>query len=355
MALNAQQLADLMAACRPGVKVEPLSSTKSTDWIAWRDNFVIAADINHWGHQRARREIARAMQGAAKMAVRDIPIGDVAVADNFHQLLQAYEARFMPAAASDLARSEFKEARQKEQETILEWHARLRELYTRAYPNLNAAAVAASLDLRDAFILGLADPSIKADTWKARPANFNAALGEATSIRAGLMVLGGHQHGGFEIKKEMNSIGAGAGFGGKFAGQCYNCGYTGHRARDCRRAEGAGAPYPARGGGGNRGNGSSARGRGGSNQRGRGGGSSARGTPSRGGGGGRGRGGNSFRNNRWKSVPGRLNQEGDDGSAGFAEAPATDAQGYQSDPSYEAAAAGAADTQWMNDGAAGNE
>ena len=257
--MNAQQIADLLAAARPGRKVEPLTSADPQDWIAWRDSFEITVGINNWGHQRARRELAAAMQGEAKRAVIDIDIQADAHAADVVLLLNIYEARFVTAAAGDLARAEFREAKQKEEETILQWHARLRQLYIRAYPNLNAAAINASLDLRDAFILGLSDAQVKQDTWRARPLTFAAALTTAGNCHAGMIVLK-QATGMTEIKQEP--IGAMA-QPRPFQGRCWTCNRTGHRSNACPRNTSTAAAAGYRGGrSGQRGGGAAARGRG---------------------------------------------------------------------------------------------
>ena len=227
--MNAGQLADLLAAVRPGRKTDPFTTGDPTDWRNWRDNFALTVNINGWNHQRARREAAAAMQGEAKSSVRDIPVADGAGALNYNELLDLYEARFVTAAAGDLARSQLKAARQSESETILAWHSRLRELFIRAHPEMNAAAIAASLDLRDSFILGLSDNQVKTDTWRARPATFAAALTDASNVQAGMVILQHHQTGA-TVKTEpgLNQVG-GAPPGG--AG-CYLCDKP-HFLRDC--------------------------------------------------------------------------------------------------------------------------
>jgi hypothetical protein len=239
--LNNNQLQQLLDAARPQAskKVEPFSSGDPVDWSIWRANFELACTINDWQPVRARRELAASMAGQAKLWVRDIAIGDGAGALAVGGLLDAYEARFRPAAAGDLARVTLRDARQNDTEVVLAWHARARDLYCRAYPNQDAAAVEASQDLRDIFILGLADPAVRAKTWEARPATYAAALESATNFSAGALVLTQRQPQGVaavKIKQEpgINAIHA--------VGQqprdtshleCFFCKRKGHVRRTC--------------------------------------------------------------------------------------------------------------------------
>jgi len=110
-------------AHQPHKKVEPFSSTDGVEWQTWRTSFEITVRINGWNDQRARRELAAAMTGSAQLYVRDIPVGDDAVpVEDVPVLLAAYEQRFLPQAAGDLARIELREAKQKPDETVVGWH-----------------------------------------------------------------------------------------------------------------------------------------------------------------------------------------------------------------------------------------
>ena len=235
--MNEAQFRELLGAIRPqgNRKLEAFSSGDGVEWLAWRNNFEITATINGWPPQRARRELAASMTGVAKQYVRDIAIGDGGLAANVPPealLLDLYEARFLPAAAGDLARVSMRDARQIEEETILAWHARLRGLFVRAYPQLLPADIENSQDLRDTFILGLANSEVRGDTWKARPQTYMAALTQATNQHAGLQVLQARTNTAplARVKQEPNINALGGGTEGR---QCYNCQQVGHLRDDC--------------------------------------------------------------------------------------------------------------------------
>ena len=235
--MNEVQFREFLAAARPAGnrKLEAFSSGDGVEWLAWRNNFEITVTINAWPPQRARRELAASMTGVAKQYVRDIAIGDGGLAANVQPealLLGLYEARFLPAAAGDLARVSMRDARQIEEETILAWHARLRGLFVRAYPHLLPAEIEDSQDLRDTFILGLANAEIRSDTWKSRPETYMAALTQATNQHAGLQVLQARTNTAplTRVKPEpgISTLG-----GGQEGRQCYNCHQVGHLRDDC--------------------------------------------------------------------------------------------------------------------------
>ncbi len=116
------QLQLLMGAIRPsGRKLTIFSSADGVEWRTWRKNFLTTAAINEWNNDRQLREISTSMEGAAAQAIDDID--HQAAGLTAEQLLNQFEARFLPAAAGQLSRAEFKNAKQTVGETALQWHA----------------------------------------------------------------------------------------------------------------------------------------------------------------------------------------------------------------------------------------
>ena len=275
--MDAAQFAQFMAALqrnRPSSKkLDTFSSGDGVEWMTWRSNFEITARINEWTHRRQRREIAAAMVGAAKQFVADIPIGDADPVENSALLLDQYQLRFLPAAATDAARIAVREARQTEDETILAWHARLRSLFQRAHPALDAAGLEVNVDLRDQFVLGMLDQDVVSKVWHQRPGSYGEALTMANNVSAGNAIIQSRatERPAPAIKREPNVNALGDTDGGSAInktgppGGCWDCGGN-HYARDCPkggRAAGRGRGRSMKAGPPRRGRVSKTRGRGG--------------------------------------------------------------------------------------------
>ena len=212
-------------------KIEKYSSGDPAEWSIWRSNFVLAVTINEWDNQRARREAAAAMVGNAKMYVDSIAINDAPVqgqndAADYTGLLNQYEAVFVPEAASDLSRMMVKDSLQREDETILQWHSRLRYRYKRAYPNLTQQQLANDRALIDHFIHNLRDDDCAVKTQDAGPQTYQQALEAATRhtasnlLRARRNALAkGISTRGSEMSYSLHAMGQAAGSSAPPAGQ----------------------------------------------------------------------------------------------------------------------------------------
>lgn len=231
-----QQFAQLLANMpvhAPHKKLSIFSSGDGQEWTTWRKNFNTVAAISAWNDARKIQEISSSMEGEAARAVADI----AEAAHTPNEFLDLYEARFIPVAASQLARSEFKLATQRPGETLLQFHTSLRETYIRAYP-LIAGDVNTSLHLIDTFADGLTNLEVGREIIKEQPATYAAAL---TVAQARMAV---------EMRYSKTSAQGGAGVRSMGAPQappteaeegvanvstmgCWLCGNTSHFKRDC--------------------------------------------------------------------------------------------------------------------------
>lgn len=214
--INAEQFAALLAAARgpvqPAVvaggtkKLTTLESTSGQDWRTWRSTFGTVVNINAWGDLRQRRELKAAMAGEANRLTADIEIdppalgvGQVAAPgriDNIAAALAAYERRFFSPAAGRVARAEYVNARQRPDETVTQWHGRLREMFVRAYPD---DAMETSQGLITAFASGLIDQTVAVHVLDHAPETYMAAtdlaqMKAATTITLAAAHGKGHIH-----------------------------------------------------------------------------------------------------------------------------------------------------------------
>jgi hypothetical protein len=237
--MDAAQLAALIQGVAAGVgnggrgnrRLTVFTSADGSEWRVWRRNFLTIATINGWNDQRGRREISAGMEGAAARAVSDL------LPDNFatqQLMLDAYELRFLPEAAGQLARSELKNAAQTSQETLLQWHTRLREIFSRAFP---ARAVDADQQLIDTYTDGLVDINIQRHVLDRHPATFIDALHLGQSKQATEAVVsrnkargGLHSVGAIGSDQSVDALGRGNTPG---KGNCWFCQSPDHVRANC--------------------------------------------------------------------------------------------------------------------------
>jgi len=189
-AAQLQQLLQVVANANRGNpggtrRLTPLATTDGAAWRVWRRAYVQTAAINGWDNLRQRREIYASMEGEAARTTQDLePLNFV----DAQAMLDAYEARFVPAADTKLSRAQFETARQLPNELMTAWHGRLRELYIRAFPGQD---VENSPILIDQFIKRLYDRRTAEWVIHASPNTFAQALVVAQNAVANQMFLDG--------------------------------------------------------------------------------------------------------------------------------------------------------------------
>ena len=235
-------MTDLLASGTPvvpgqggGRRVLPnltFEGKESDDWLTFKDSFSNVAKFQRYTGEEIEWALKSCMKGTAALSVMNINHEDQNMP--FAALLTQYEEKFMPPAASDLARARFDEARQNTKEDILQFHNRLRTLWARAYPA--EADPNRDLVIRK-FMMGLRHSRIRDQVQRRRPQTFDAALGAAQDenavIQGGKTAAVGDGSEPMEINKlDLTKT------------KCHFCQKMGHIMANCRqkKKEGRGPP-----------------------------------------------------------------------------------------------------------------
>ena len=259
------------------VKLMSFGNEPQEDWLVFKHHFNNVVRLNHYTDEQARLALAAAMKGKAALATMDLDPDEVDL--DILTFLDRYEARFMPASASQIARVRFDAARQGQHEDVLEYHARLRALHNKAYPG-----ALDEVQLIRKFTMGLRKREVRMQVLRQNPDNYSLALQAAQNETSVLQMVRVTELGAAPGVEPME-IGAMDGPSpspaqgrnqGQKAGNCHFCGEPGHWKGECELLKKARRfLQPARGRGGFRG-------------RGRGGGAPGRGGRGRGAGAARG-------------------------------------------------------------------
>jgi hypothetical protein len=169
-----------VAAGGGGRKVLPrltFANGEKEDWLSFRTGFLNVVRFQRYEQAESKWAAKSCMQGAALLAITDINHEDDR--ETLEELLARYEAKFLPPAASALARTHFEAAKQGQKESILAFHGRISTLFARAYPGLNAGDL-----LIRAFTTGLKTLRLREFVQRASPATWDAALQAALAEQA---------------------------------------------------------------------------------------------------------------------------------------------------------------------------
>jgi hypothetical protein len=156
--IGADALAKIIAACHPqphvasavailpeqagSTRLKAFSSTDLVEWMSWKTHYLEVCEINAWPNIRRVREARASMAEKAAWHTADVvPVYVVDLDANppvqittWQDLIVRYQEKFMPAAAGVYSRAENNFDKQISLEDVGGWHARLCDLYNRAYP-----------------------------------------------------------------------------------------------------------------------------------------------------------------------------------------------------------------------------
>ena len=168
------------AAAGGGRRVLPritFNNGEKEDWLSFKESFLNIHRFQRYALDDSKWALKACMHGAALLAITDLNHEDNN--ETLEALLVRYEAKFMPPAASALARTRFEEAKQGSKESILAFHGRIGTLWARAYPG----DAIGNLVIRK-FMTGLRTLRMREFVQRANPATWDAALQAAQAEQA---------------------------------------------------------------------------------------------------------------------------------------------------------------------------
>ena len=220
------------AGIRP-VKVRAFSSGTPEEWVPWKKYFRGLCLLYGWDDERSRRELLLAMDGEAARRTSDIEFQ--AAGQTLDDLLASLEGRFITASGTKLAEQEFRKARQGPDKSVLQFHGRMRELFTRAYPAEPTEGNGLARYLRDNFIWGLHTRKVSVYVQDQQPDTYAQCLEHAQAkLSTNLMEAAsrGRDTGGLHALQNQQGTGNQGGDASD-PRTCHGCGKPGHFIRQC--------------------------------------------------------------------------------------------------------------------------
>ena len=164
------------------LKPPPFTDPETEDWLVWRCQFQVLPLSNQWSPEQAKAALVCALRGPAAAAAMNIPIMDERI--DLEGALMLLERKFLPPAASKLAKVQFNQAYQKGKEGLLAWHNRCLNLFRKAFPRK---------DVDDEIVIGhfadgIRDPTVRKQVNRMNPNTYDQALTHAlneASVNAG--------------------------------------------------------------------------------------------------------------------------------------------------------------------------
>ena len=170
------------------IKIQTFETAEDgADWRTWRDHIQMAIlETNLFpgpegNHDRAKRNIKLHIYGKAARLTRDIhpkTAAEAALAgddeETYTAFLDRLQARFLPMAAQLASQQTFEMSKQKDNESVGEFHSRLISDFLLAYPNVQDVNHDPHLIRR--FNWGLKDASVQLHVMQHSPQDYDECL-----------------------------------------------------------------------------------------------------------------------------------------------------------------------------------
>ena len=150
------------------------SDLPGENFLAWRSQFQVIAEYNRWSQDEGKAMAFAYMSGQALESVMDIKLNDPL--ESVKDVLDKYQARFLPESRSQMLRAQFDHVVQLPNESIQKLHSRMRVLYQLAYPDLKDRS---EINLIERFIKALNNREVQNHVRRRKPAKYSDALNVA--------------------------------------------------------------------------------------------------------------------------------------------------------------------------------
>ena len=150
------------------------SDLPGENFLAWRSQFQVISEYNRWSQDEGKAMAFAYMSGQALESVMDIGLTDPL--ESVKDLLDKYQARFLPESRSQMLRAQFDHVVQLPNESIQKLHSRMRVLYQLAYPDLKDRS---EINLIERFIKALNNREVQNHVRRRKPAKYTDVLNVA--------------------------------------------------------------------------------------------------------------------------------------------------------------------------------
>ena len=150
---------------------KPATYDGKTTWDAYRTQFELLADLNHWNDIQKATILAVNLRGPAATVLTNLPSED---RQNFEVLTAALESRFGSAHQTELNRAQLRARMRRKEETLPELAEDVDRLTRLAYPDATTAML--QMLARDQFIDSLSDEEMRLRVRQNRPSSLKEAL-----------------------------------------------------------------------------------------------------------------------------------------------------------------------------------
>jgi len=208
-------------------------------WHAWRAKFKIFADNKKWEPQEIRQQLCMHMADEVFIKLEELKIDADHSLDTVKKALDRVESVILGKNGKINAKADFRAARQKPEEDILDWSARVRVLMSKAYPTFSVHHDPGKEFAIEKFTDGLHNAAIQAHVMNHEPDDYEDAVDTALTRAAtfkrqqtlGKIGPGGTASAGLGNRTSTHAIQA-IGEGDK---TCFWCKKDGHMQRDCHK------------------------------------------------------------------------------------------------------------------------